>query len=264
MSGRWKGHYSAYSDDSQKDQVSTFTLLAHIRSDKTFVAGTGQDKAGAFTIGGNVDYSGELTFLKSYNKTRTHWVYKGQVHSERGTMNGEWANGSGLKPEGSFTFTRDNITSSSGNNFNNSLNQRHNSTNLCEVCRSIPFEHLPKPPGGGIILGSSLTRQDGLFIRSFACQHHQGLEALQQALLNCSLCSQIHEAVIHYEQKLKDYPKSRAEDYAYLQIKDYRLYVTGYDFDQEGIRIWSDSPVDKAVILVGLVGFCVEDGRFSP
>lgn len=253
MNGTWRGHY--YYGNGATDGESSFTLLTQSKPNKVYLAGSGQDATGIFTIEGNVDTNGEVTFSKKYAEHA--WTYSGRIDREQGTMSGKWG---GTGASGSFTFSRD------------SFEKGDYTTDLCEFCRLIPFGPLPPIPR---CYTSAIPLGPGLIVRPpnvwehrperFGFQHHQDLKALEQSSLNCPLCSLIHKGVTRFDENVKHGPRN--DNGRKLQSagpKDYRLQITMCDFDQGGFMIWTDATIDTYIFLVAVVGFCVEDGRILP
>lgn len=261
MDGTWNGHY--YYGNGLSEE-STFTLLAQSKSNKVYLAGSGRDDAGIFTIQGNVDTNCEITFSKRYPEHS--WTYSGSIDRVKETMIGKWG---GTGAGGSFTFNRH--YAAGEKDLDSSQETRYHTTDLCELCCLIPFEHLPSLPK---CYTSAIPLGPGLILRPpnvwehrptrFGFQHHQDLKALEQSSDNCPLCSLIHKGVTQFNENVKDGPRN--ENGRKLQSagpKDYRLQITANESDPDGFMIWTDATIDTYIFLVAVVSFCVENGKIQ-
>lgn len=143
---------------------------------------------------------------------------------------------------------------------------------LCSICQSIPFQSLPEPP---LALHDLLL--DDINIQEFSPQetyfrsrdeplgfpHQPSIEALAISAASCSLCTLINESVsifIDAYQKARKDPLFVYRDRLGGVPVDLPLWLTRRLDGGDGFLTFTHAQLGNSILLVGAVGFCVEDG----
>ena len=144
---------------------------------------------------------------------------------------------------------------------------------LCLLCRSIPFDHIPPRPEflkWQLYLGPGLCFVDPPltpgFTRpsTFGLPYHQNLHSLKHSAKACMLCSLVHDEVQQFIQKVHHGERigNNGNLFKYDKPKRYCFQITKRA-DQEGFVIWTDEGPNARVWYVAVFGYSVDGGKHT-